>query len=479
MFYRLNRFTLFLIIVFMMTVFNSWAQDWTGYNTDNFAGVNRMQINPASIATTPYKVDVNIMGADLIGYNADLFTNFKIADEVNEVGEGSFFKTLDDDETDYLVSGQAILPSAIVSLDSVSALGFSVRIRSKTNIETGDTRISELISNDFDVPELIGEVFNNVSVVGAVDNWIEYNFTYARQLLDKNNHKLRVGITPKLITAVGSGYIRLSDLSFGLQDTDTLVGVTGTLEFGYSNDLQRTFDGDFDFFQNTAFGINIGVEYEFADTREYPKKNPWDYHPGYRIKIGVAYIDQGALKFDKTDDSFDYSVDVNEFSLNSIREIETVEELADTLSNTFTELETDPTFKVKLPATLAFQIDYHIKGPFYVNFSPFIGLRGGERKVFEVRNPSSYALTFRYEKRRFAAALPLYNNSLSGTQVGIYLRWGPLVLGSTNAFSGLFSGDSNRINLYTAIKLNFWKPDYRRRTMRASMNTNTPSQSDY
>jgi len=288
-----------------------------------------------------------------------------------------------------------------------------------------------------------------------------------------------VGITPKLITAVGSGYVRLSNLSFGLQDQDTLVNVSGSLEFGYSNDLQQTFDGEFDLFQNTAFGINIGVEYEFGDPREYSKKNPWDFHPGYRFRIGVAYIDQGTLKFDKTEDSFDYSVNVDEFSLDSFRELETVEELADTLNNLFTERETDPTFKVKLPATLAFQIDYHIKGPFYVNFSPFIGLRGGERKLFEVRNPSSYALTFRYEKRRFGAALPLYTNSLSGTQVGLYLRWGPLVLGSTNAFSGLFSGNSNRINLYTAIKLSFWKPEYRRRTVRASMNTSTPNQSDY
>ena len=442
------------------------AQDWTGFNTDNFAGVNRMQINPASIATTPYQVDVNILGADLIGFNANLFTNFKIANEVNEVGEGTFFRTLEDGETDYLVSGQAILPSAIVSLDSVSALGFSVRVRSKTNLETGDTRISDLLQNDFDVPELIGEVFTNVFVDGTIDNWIEYNFTYARQLLNKNGHKLRAGITPKLITAVGSGYVRLSNLSFGLQDEDTLTNVTGVMQFGYSNDLQKTFDGEFDFFQNTAFGINIGVEYEFADAREYSKKNLWDYHPGYRFKIGVAYIDQGTLKFDKTEDSFDYSVDVEQFSINSIREIETVEQLADTLNNLFDEQETDPTFKVRLPATLAFQIDYHIKGPFYVNFSPFIGLRGGERKLFEIRNPSSYALTFRYEKRRFGAALPLFHNSLSGTQLGVYLRFGPLVLGSTNAFSGLFSGDSNRINLYTAIKLSFWKPQYKRRLYR-------------
>ena len=462
-----NGLTLFLTIVFMMVGFQGGAQDWTGFNTDNFAGVNRMQINPASIATTPYKVDVNIIGADLIGYNADIITNFKIADEVNEVGEGTFFRSFEDGETDYLVSGQAILPSAIVSLDSVSALGFSMRVRTKYNVETGDTRISDLIRNDFDVPELVGEVFSNAFVAGAVDNWIEYNFTYARELLHKDHHKLRVGITPKLITAVGSGYIRLSDLSFGLQDQDTLVDVSGSLEFGYSRDLQQTFDGEFDFFQNTAFGINIGVEYEFADTREYPKKNPWDYHPGYRFKIGVAYIDQGTLKFDKTDDSFDYNVNVNEFSLNSIREIDSVEELADTLNSAFTSQETDPTFKVKLPATLAFQIDYHIKGPFYVNFSPFIGLRGGERKLFEVRNPSSYALTFRYEKRRFAAALPLFNNSISGTQVGVYLRWGPLVLGSTNAFSGLFNGEGNRINLYTAIKLSFWKPEFKRRLYRA------------
>jgi len=451
-----------VFMIMMLIHASASAQDWTGYNTDNFAGVNRMQINPASIGVTPYKVDINVIGADLIGFNADLFTNFKIADEVNEVGEGTFFRTLKDGETDYLVSGQAILPSAIVSLDSVSSLGFSMRIRSGTNLETGDTQLSNLIRNDFNVPDLIGTVFTNAFVSGTVDNWIEYNFTYARQVLQKNGHKLRVGITPKLLTAVGSGYLRLSDLSFGLQNRDTLVNVTGTLEFGYSNDLQRAFDGEFGFFQNTSFGINLGVEYEFEDSRENPKKNPWDYNPGYRFKVGVAYIDQGTLKFNKTDDSFDYTVNVNDFALSSIREIESVEALADTLSNLFTPQEVDPTFKVKLPATLSFQFDYHIKGPCYVNFSPFIGMRGGERKLFEVRNPSSYALTFRYEKRRFAAALPFYNNSLSGTQLGLYLRYGPLILGSANAFSGLLSGNSNRINLFTAIKLSFWKPEFKK-----------------
>ncbi|MDH3710175.1 MAG: hypothetical protein OER04_09830, partial [Cyclobacteriaceae bacterium] len=74
-----NRFILLFTYIFVLVGFTGYTQDWSGYNTDNFAGVNRMQINPASIATTPYKVDVNIIGADLIGFNANLFTNFKIA----------------------------------------------------------------------------------------------------------------------------------------------------------------------------------------------------------------------------------------------------------------------------------------------------------------------------------------------------------------------------------------------------------------
>jgi hypothetical protein len=42
-----------------------WCQQWMGYHTSNYAGIHGVHFNPASLAGSNYKLDVNLVAANV------------------------------------------------------------------------------------------------------------------------------------------------------------------------------------------------------------------------------------------------------------------------------------------------------------------------------------------------------------------------------------------------------------------------------
>ncbi|MEQ8713396.1 MAG: DUF5723 family protein [Cyclobacteriaceae bacterium] len=457
---RLYFFTRIAIIFagFLVSI-PSKAQEYVGLFTDNYAGVHAMHVQPASLASTPYKWDINIISADLIGYNAEFFTNLAVADRFNEVGKGSFFRGLTDGENSYLINVGVMLPSVSYSINDKSSVSFSTRVRAKTNIETNDSNIMSLIIDDFEDSADYGKTFVNGDLSANFNTWIEYNFNYAREVLRKDNHVMRVGIAPKLISGTGSGYFSINDLNFTVEDRTRLSGIDGDVFFGYSSSIDDVLNGEIGLLRNISFGLNLGVEYEFRKTG-YEDLTGNEFDPGYTWKVGLSYIDHGSLKYEIKNANSQFIADILELDLDNIRAISSVEALADTLSSILDESVGRDEYRMSLPSTFSVQIDRRITDHFYANFSTFIRTKG--QGVFQINRPNQYFLTLRYQKRKWGAQLPLSVNSISGTRVGLAGRYGMFSLGSADIFSALFSSDPQKFNLYLALKFRIWKDQYKR-----------------
>lgn len=446
-----------LFLFFSITAF---GQDFNGFNTSNFAGIIRMESQPASIVGSPYKWDINILSIDAIGENANFFTNLASVDRL-AIGHNSLLNALDAGRSDYMIAGNILLPAVSYQFGEKSAVGFSAKARFNFFAKGNDGQFSNLFFGDTNIGELIGNTYNDLFLSTRLSTWTEYNFTYARTLLDNDQHTFRVGITPKLLVAQGAAYSASDNLSFSVDDENTLTALTGFLEFGYSESVDETIqDGDFKLFGKNSLGLSLGFEYEL---KSKAKATDIRYDPGYQLKIGLSYVDIGFIKFQSADNSNSYAINVPIFNLNDVRNVESLEELADTLNQKFLDIQSKSSFNMRLPTAFRFQIDYKIRKFLYANFSGAIATSGNNDETFQMKNFNSYALTLRYEKPLYGFSLPISYNEVVDFNVGLSARFGPLFLGSGNAISYLIGGKSGFVSAYFGLKIPILKKEYRRK----------------
>ena len=451
-----------LLLGFLFAAPEGLAQDLLGLNTDNYAGVHKMQIQPASIVASPYKLDFNVLGINFLGLNSEFFSKLNFSKDLNKFRKSSFFELFKQGKKEYLLSGNFLIPSFMLQLDEKSALGVSFQVQAHLFAKGSDVDLNDLILNDFKLDEFFGKIFNDGFVTMRVNSWTELNFTYARAILRTDKHKLRVGITPKILISQAGGYFSVDNLEFELEDADYLLDLKGDLQFGYNESMRAAVAGGrFNFFENLSFGLNLGIEYELrSPQRSVPLREGY-YDPGYQLKIGLSYTDIGSLKYNKLSKSANYRADLGRFPINSLRELESIDALADTLSAYFFKVETESSFRMQLPSRLRLQVDYKLEDFLYLNFSTDLATSGRDRQVFETRNLNLYALTFRYEKPKLGVHLPVSYNDVIKLNLGMGVRWGSVVLGSSNLISTLFQKDPAFNNFYFAMKLPFLLPDYR------------------
>jgi len=216
------RFSLFLLS--LLISLNLRAQDWLGLITDNYAGVHAIHVQPASVVSSPYKYDINIVGLQFKALNASVFET--IVDLANDKPL-SFLAN--NDEFFIGVDGQ--LPSILYKINEKSAFGFEVRVRANMTTESSDDDLLNLLQNDFDDPSQFGRLFDGDFITGRTHVWWEIGGTYGRRIYSDRRHQLNGGITLKYILGV-MGYLIFID--------NTLI-VVKTLFFTIYNSISFVF----------------------------------------------------------------------------------------------------------------------------------------------------------------------------------------------------------------------------------------------
>jgi len=185
------------------------AQSYIGYLTDNYSGVNSVIANPANIADSRFKTDINLIGVSAFFSND--YYGLKVTDAFN-------------DDYDFDLDAKKTL-----FIGSSPNFTFSVgmgRARTFFNVHEINGESINQIDNDFDENDDFNLNEGDFYINGNA--WAELGFTYARVLMDKEQHFLKGGLSLKYLQGVGNTYTTGKNvtINYDADGTDLGGGIT-------------------------------------------------------------------------------------------------------------------------------------------------------------------------------------------------------------------------------------------------------------
>ncbi|MGN6435752.1 MAG: DUF5723 family protein [Agriterribacter sp.] len=421
-----------------------FAQNYPGYRSGNYSGVNGAFFNPSNIADSRYRWNVN-----LFGIHAGIASNslsFKLSN-INETIEG--------DNTDSLLFGNSrkmangavnvdfFGPSFMFNINKKTSIALTSRVRAIANVMDVDGNFVQSIQNDFD-GTLPYAFSSKGSQKIAINGWSDFGVTLGRVLLNNGQHFVKGGITLKYLAGSGNTYINVDRLQATIdQDIETNVyfrNATGNVGIGYAGiDFENFKARDALKFNGRGFGGDIGFVYEYrpdADILTEPYQNK------YKFKFGVALLDVGSIKYKpKPEERGHYTINVSDVQQWHPEDVSgmSVSEIKEYLDNSpyFTSnLENVSSYKVSLPTNLQLNADYAISRKLYVELAGRINLAKKDN-YYNSFYYNTVSLTPRFEIRHWGIYLPLSYNDISKFNAGVSFRLGPVFFGSGSIFTAL------------------------------------------
>ncbi|WP_047247618.1 DUF5723 family protein [Maribacter thermophilus] len=449
---------IFLGLVMLMGV-GVKAQSYIGFLSDNYSGVHGVISNPANIADSRFKTDVNLVGASAF------FSNDYVGVGLSDLMDSDFDYDTDAElsaSTNNNIAGNVDVlgPAFMFNLTTKSSIAVFSRARafvtlSEINGETIDDLDDGIDENrDFMVDE--GNFY------GAASGWAEIGVTYAHVLYNKEQHFLKGGLSLKYLKGVGNIYTTGNDVQIAydadgatLPDSSTVgtLTSTGEINYGSSDDFEGD-DYEFEMPNNASgFGVDLGFVYEWRpDYKNYMTTNAdGTVHVQkdknkYKLKIGLSVTDLGAVKYDDgVEDTYDITNSITEDDYEQYDGIE------EKLENLYVLTSTEQGIKSSLPSALHFNVDYNINKGFYVNLNTDISLKSTGSNI--VRNANILSLTPRFESKWFSFYLPFSTYQYSGFQMGAGFRAGPLYLGSGSLITSLTKDKIQGSDVYVGLKI--------------------------
>ncbi len=437
------------LLFFLLSASTLSAQDFLGFSNSNYAGVAGIDLQPASIVDSRFKVDISLVGFSLSGSNN--YAGIK-GSAFRKDAAGVYPFEYSDFEDNYIVtrggkgprslygSNQIVLPSFMVTLNSKSALAFNWRIRSYANVDGVEDELATLIRNGLNYSPLWLQRLENKNLSLQTMSWAEYGLTYGRVLMDRNEHFLKGALRVKVLQGLQAAYLFVKDLQYEFTTDTTLSLFQSDVNYGHSTNFEMTGNSiKYQFVSNFSLGFDLGVVYEWRPQyQKYKydmdgKTDLWRRDQNkYKLKLGFSAIDIGGIKFKKGELSNDFTADINFWNLSNLDFSGTpIQAFDDTIRARFGQRSSDPNFKMNLPTALSAQVDYHVWKDMYVNFTSFYAFQHRRNKD-KIHDLTTLSLTPRWDSRWFGVYLPLNYNSMGIFGVGTGVRVGPLMLGTSN-----------------------------------------------
>ncbi|MBO6830623.1 DUF5723 family protein [Allomuricauda sp.] len=445
----LRQTLLGLVMIFTLNLIHS--QSYVGFLEDNYSGVHGIITNPANIADSRLKMDINLVGIsalygnDYIGFNlGDAFSNYsKVFDEANTHPSTENFLAFNVD-----VMG----PSVMLSINEKSSLAIFARGRGVFNLTAANGNLLEK-EGGFDESEDFNIIEDDI--YGSFTAWGEIGATYARVLLNKEEHFLKGGITGKMLQGFGNVYITGSNISVDYNANTRQVTTTGQLHLGDTGDIneQGNVGNALDFDNGFGIATDIGFVYEWRpNTSQYTKMKSDGSSINdrsankYKLKLGMSVTDIGKLLDVKGTDRL--------YDLNRTQDIDNFDGdvLEEALLDNFDQISSTQSNDYVLPTALHTNADLSLTSKFYLNLNADISLTS-RTKTNTGHVLNQYRLTPRYESKWLAFYSPISILSGVGFQWGAGFRLGPLYMGSGSVISSLIGNDTKALDLFAGVKI--------------------------
>jgi outer membrane protein OmpA-like peptidoglycan-associated protein len=467
------------IVLLLSLLFSSMfaqAQDFLGYINSNYSGVTGLELNPANVVDSRYKVDVNLIGFSFSAYN-----NYVGMKKSAFKRNGSLFDFSSDNypafndtafQQNYLevrdnnknksvyFSNQVYLPSFMVSINQNNAIALKWKVRSLLNIDGIEPQLATLMYYGLDYPNLWLQPLSNKNMSIQTMSWAEYGLTYGHVFKGDGPHFLKAGGTVKLIQGLQAAYMYVKDLKYELTNDTTASLFQSEVSYGHSTNYDVDNGGlQYKFVSNPTVGFDFGVVYEWRpDFQDY--KYDMDGETGlwrkdknkYKLKVGLSVTDIGVVKFKKGAMSHNFVADIGYWNLHDFDNVDSFTDLDSVFTARFGTDPGDDNFKMNLPTAISAQIDYNIYKDFYLNFTPYWALqyRNDGTKVHEL---TTFSLTPRWDHKWFGAFIPVSYDLTGNTKLGLDLRIGPLIVGTNNILPYISSKNIYGADVHVMLKV--------------------------
>jgi len=440
-----------IVTLGLLLGFSALAQEhFSGMSTSNRVGILNGTMNPAEFANLSKRFEVNIYGLSFS------VANNKIG--FSDINSDANFEDLlfkGTDPVDARVDAEILGPGFAMKW---MKWGFALTTKAYTNfnITDVDPAIGKAITNDNLVLTNIPLNSNDNQRLNGVA-YGEVGLSAARTMIENDKHRFSAGITLKFLFPGTYSNFGLKNLNGHIDEGPTGAYLStnspATLNIAYSGNLADSFTNFSDYSKSIFGGLNgtaldIGFNYQWKGGSK-----------DYKINAGLAFKNIGSMTFkDSNNKSTNYTfdtqtpgpLDLSQFDgVDNLRDVETI------LVNGgyLTQANGKNDFKVKLPAMINLYADFKIIPKIYV--SGFLQQKlqddGGNDQITSV---NTFTLTPRFNVGFFEAFLPINNNEVSGTNVGIGFRFRGFYLGSGSIVTALIS-DSKQADIYTGFRWAF------------------------
>jgi outer membrane protein OmpA-like peptidoglycan-associated protein len=442
-------------VLFIIPASFAHAQENIGMSTGNYAGSTGVWFNPASIADSRLKYDINIFGVN------SYFNNNYLLVKRDAFAKRLFFKdpynssfeAVKNDllEETWPVNGNVnarvetniFFPLSFMATTSKkSAIAFRMNNRTVNQVDSLNPELARLFFYGLSYPELNGKDIGVDSVNYRFLNWQEVSFTYSRVMVSSKNHFLKLGVTLKWLGANAGGYIQAENAVVNFRDSTTLSLSSPLIKYART---ERADIGTFrrrdvlNNLEDQSFGWDAGLVYEFrANVKKFKyidldlqEQQRRDLNK-YLFRIGLSLVDMGKFTLTKKPLTNDHSADIVNWDFSDVG------------AHNFSDFDTayskqidyiagaSPTFTFRLPAAIIGNIDLHLMGNFYVNAAVKAPFEGFKKTTDAFVSPNRWvAITPRFEGRHFGLYVPVVHTN-KRTNIGATLRLGPFYFGSTN-----------------------------------------------
>lgn len=454
-----------LTVFILISSLTTKAQSYIGYFHDNYAGVQSVLFNPASIADSRFKTDINLfsvsgsVGNDL--YGVKLFDVYKDGYDFD-----SKAKALPTFNNNAIVNFDIMGPSFMFNIAPKHTLAVFTRARTLTNLKNFNGNLIDQVKEGLDESESFN--LNGGSPNGASNSWGELGISYAAVLYQNNQHFLKGGLTAKYLQGGINGYIQgknidVTYLADEINPENGLLTTKGELTIGASQDFEENEDYEFDA-NSSGFGFDLGLVYEWRpDYDKYDLNNakPVDNNfrdlNKYKLRFGLSVTDIGSINY-KNARRDTYNIDGNVTQ----EMIDDMDNIYDFLNENYNLISSSKGVKANLPTTLHADVDWNMYNKFYLNLNGDISMVNNT-KLNGTSIADRVSLTPRYESRWFSFYVPVTWMEYSGTQVGSGLRVGAFFIGSGSVVTNLVSKESKAVDFHLGFKIPVYQKKFKDR----------------
>jgi len=431
----------FVICFFISFSFLLDAQERTGLSYGNYNGINATHLNPAFSTKSANRWDLQIVGAHaffktdyLAISNAGLIKLAResgdvivpeFTDEPTSSPEGMTIIFDDNGKTNSVAKAEVLGPGFLLTVHN-----FKFGIQAKARAMVSAKRIPGFFNpyNVENTSEGESYAFDKFNLAGAA--WSEYVLHFGHEL----NDQVSYGINAKLLNGKVGGFVSNDEAVVVDKISVDQVNLSQGGQFSFGFTQNPAFNNS-----NYGFATDLGVLFQ-----DVFKENS---------SLGVSLIDLGFIKI-KDNQYTGLITNQTELFSEDYEEIEQADRLLDQLETDGVITETKAGFAVYMPTALSIQYSLPITNHLSAEGNIVQSVKFSKKQIARSNNLN---VTMMYQRKYFAAFLPITLEEYKDPQIGLAFRVAYLTLGSDDLIGFFNQTNFDSADFY--VNLNFFPFD--------------------